>query len=802
MRRTTLILAVLAVSAAAAIAPSRVHAATPQQVDAAIRKAISFLYSQQKKGNWEVVPRPDPGGNHVSIKTGQWGGLTGIATCALLYAGENPQDPRMKQAIEWLVNAPMVGIYAMGFRCQVWAMIPPNPEIVKVAHRDRDYLLSAVWTTDDQNFGFYPYYFLNGVRGGDGGHWYDHSISQYGVLGMWAISQLNVEIPAKYWQMTETAWRRHQYPSGAWSYQYKAEKDRGQETLAMTAAGVASLFITQEMLHGDAGLRCEGNYKDEALERGLAWISKNFEDYKKHHPHYALYGCERIGVAAGYKYFGKLNWYEEGAEYLVKGQNGDGSWGGHEDNHNHNKVPNTCFALMFLARGRAPVMMNKLDYRTNQAGDKEREPTWNERPRDVANIVRWTGRQRERDLNWQIVNLRAPVDELHDAPILYVSGRDALNLTKEEEAKLRQFVEQGGLILGHADCANKSFSESFKKLGQKLFSSYEFRELPPTHPIYGNQQFRRKDWPDGPFLLGLSNGVRELMLLFPTADPGRGWQTRAFAGPQREPLAQIMANIFFYAVDKQFRYKGESYLVKADPKKQSKHKIKIARIEHQGNWDPEPAGWRRMDTLMHNRRETDLTVESLKLGAGKLTGGGYQLAHVTGTSKFKLSEKEREELKKFVDGGGTVLFDAAGGSADFAMSAQDEVNTLLGAGKQAALLPAGHAIYSAGGKGIGEVDYRQYARKVLGSRSTPMMAGAEVGGRVRVLFSAEDLSAGMTGQPVDGVHGYDPKSATDIMERVLLYAAGREKAEKADAPEKKDNPAPKPAAKPAPAKKK
>ena len=775
MRRVVQTLILCAAMGAVLFAPARSRAATPEQVDQAMKKAIQYLYSQQKKGNWEVVPRPDPGGNHVSIKTGQWGGLTAIATCALLAAGENPQDPRVKQGIDWLVEAPMVGIYAMGFRCQVWGMVPPNPAIVKVAHRDRDYLLSAVWTTDDANLGFYPYYFLNGVRGGDGGHWYDHSISQYGVLGMWAISQLNVEIPNRYWQLTEAAWKRHQYPSGAWSYQYKGGGDRGQETLAMTAAGVASLFITQEMLHSDAGLRCDGNYKDESLERGISWISKNFQDYRKNHPYYALYGCERIGVAAGYKYFGKINWYEEGAEFLVKGQNKDGSWGGHVDNHNHNKIPDTCFGLMFLARGRAAVMMNKLDYRP-AGGDKGREPTWNQRPRDVANIARWVGKQREKDLNWQIVNLRAPVEELHDAPILYISGRDALTFTAEEEAKLRQYVEEGGMILGHADCGNKSFADSFKNLGQKLFPAYEFRELPSTHPIYTNQQFRRKDWPSSPFLLGLSNGVRELMLLFPTADPGRAWQTRAFAGAQREPLAQVMANTFFYSVDKQVLYKGESYLVTADPKKQAKQKIKVARIQHPGNWDPEPAGWRRMNTLMRNRHETELAVETVKLGAGKLAGGGYQLAHLTGTNKFKLSDKEREELKKFVDGGGTLLIEAAGGSADFGMAGQEELNALLGAGKQTAQLAGTHPLFSAGGKGLGNVEYRLYARKVLGNRLVPQLSGAEVNGRVRILFSAEDISTGLVGQPVDGIHGYAPKSAVDLMERILLYAARREKA--------------------------
>ena len=92
-------------------------------------------------------------------------------------------------------------------------------------------------------------------------------------------------------------------------------------------------------------------------------------------------------------------------------------------------------------------MMNKLQYNVVADG-KSVEADWNQRPRDVANIVRWTGSQMERDLNWQIVNLKVPVDELHDAPILYISGDQELKFTDEEAAKLKQFVEGGGLIFG------------------------------------------------------------------------------------------------------------------------------------------------------------------------------------------------------------------------------------------------------------------------------------------------------------------------------------------------------------------
>ena len=80
---------------------------------------------------------------------------------------------------------------------------------------------------------------------------------------------------------------------------------------------------------------------------------------------------------------------------------------------------------------------------------------WNQRPRDMANFCRWMTRNLDgRFTNWQIVNLRAKPEELHDAPILYMAGSESFNLPKEDVEKLKLFVEQGGLILGNADCGN------------------------------------------------------------------------------------------------------------------------------------------------------------------------------------------------------------------------------------------------------------------------------------------------------------------------------------------------------------
>jgi hypothetical protein len=335
------------------------------------------------------------------------------------------------------------------------------------------------------------------------------------------------------------------------------------------------------------------------------------------------------------------------------------------------------------------------------------------------------------------------------------------------------------LILGNADCASKAFAESFRKLGTKLFG-WEFRELPEDHPIYTSEQYKRAGWKQKPSLLGLSNGARELMLLFPTADPAKGWQTQAFLGPDREPLSQLTTNIFLYAVDKQnLRFKGDTYLVKVKGKKSAANTIKVARLQYSGNWDPEPGGWRRLNAVMQNEHQTALEVKTVKLGEKKLAG--FKIAHATGTGRFTLNAAAREEIKKFVEGGGTLIVDAAGGNGEFATAAETElVGIFPGAKNTLKLLPISHPLFSSGNK-IEEVEYRPFARKSLGNIRTPRLRGMELNNRLAVIFSGEDLSVGLVGQPVDGIVGYVPHpvqipehktrmGASELMTNILMYA--------------------------------
>jgi len=48
----------------------------------------------------------------------------------------------------------------------------------------------------------------------------------------------------------------------------------------------------------------------------------------------------------------------------------------------------------------------------------------------------------------------------------------------------------------------------------------------------------------------------------------------------------------------------------------------------------------------------------------------------------------------------------------------------------------------------------------------------ELNGKPAIIYSAEDLSAGLVGQPVDGIVGYTPQVAWRLMANIIQYAMG------------------------------
>jgi hypothetical protein len=295
----------------------------------------------------------------------------------------------------------------------------------------------------------------------------DCSISQYGTLGLWEAANAGVDISPSVWDRIAGFYLSVQNAAGSWNY----HPDEGQApTLSMTAAGVGSLMICQRELERFRQIKREtspllttlvpdnshSDYKpttsnaqfDQAIKRGMAWISANFAPNNLtivgHTPYYMLYGIERIGALGERETVGRLDWYAKGAEFLRSTQHPDGSWTG-----NFGTEVNTVWGTLFLTKSTAKslrrIKIQKLGAGTLLGG--------RELPKDLSSLTIAGGRVVSRPMNGAVEGMLAALEdpraEQADAAVAgiveryYAQGPEALRPFKARFRKMLSDRDHG-----------------------------------------------------------------------------------------------------------------------------------------------------------------------------------------------------------------------------------------------------------------------------------------------------------------------------------------------------------------------
>lgn len=714
---------------------------TDDRVTAALTRGVdALLKSRTPAGTWEHE-FADPASQHH-------GGETSLALYALLHVGENLPDKRLKSGAEELQKAIAFvrelkpkSVYAASLQANALALLPRKPENTKPLEQTRRALAGAM--LPDNGFG---YDIAPNVRFANS----DNSNSQYAALGLWAAYDAGIGSPVQMWKTIEDYWRKMAQPDGGWYYR----GDRVQTNLAMTAAGVQCILIATE--HTDRALRLEMR-NDKQLVDGMRYLGEKWAPEKL--DLYGLYGVERVGLLSGAKFFGRRNWYVEGAEHLLTMQLPEGHWRTKIWDVTQPHV-STSFALLFLARGRNPVLFNKLQY----------DGPWHARTRDLAGLAEWMSNQYERPFNWQTVSSDVHPDEWLDAPALLITGAQDPKFTPQQQAALRSYVNAGGLVFSVqiGGSKGKPFGDAIRSYATAITGNKaEFRKLGAEAPVLSSYG-KIKNLPSN--IEGLSNGVRELWI-HTDEDLSAAWQTNNTT----TPAFDIAANIYFYACGREeLRTKLASTAVPNAPGKAART-ISLARIKWGGetaNWDAEPGAFERLGRLLENKSRSNLVTETVNLAA--LEAKTNRLAWLNGVGKMEPSPEEEKRLKAFFDGGGLMIADAVGGDREFATSFEALIEKLYpkGSGAKFDLLDQAHSAFSGtyeDGEPLTSVKYRALTRQTIGDVTTPKCWGLTVNNRLVLVWSPHDLSSGLAGARAWGISGYTIESADVLSRNMVLY---------------------------------
>src|SRR5205823_2372342 len=182
---------------------------------------------------------------------------------------------------------------------------------------------------------------------------------------------------------------------------------------------MSQMELNAEKKNQDPVAGCGVYSQNDALKAGFAWLHRpppnghdrftiDFSDdpvVKSSGPvFYNVYGLERLGRPSGERFIGPHDWYREGCTWLVKRQEGDGSWS-MPGNFNNDPIVSTSFSLLFLSKGRTPVLVSKLAHGPRPRSENDQD--WNRRKNDLRHLVEFTSENvfKKMPLAWQIFDI-------------------------------------------------------------------------------------------------------------------------------------------------------------------------------------------------------------------------------------------------------------------------------------------------------------------------------------------------------------------------------------------------------------
>ncbi|MEX0778078.1 MAG: DUF4159 domain-containing protein [Phycisphaeraceae bacterium] len=725
---------------------------TPQLVRSAIDRAMAALHRLEPE--YTILPaeyyRLYQHNRHEIVHAM---GNHALACWALLAAGDSYQNPKLQRRINWVLSRDQAFTYDRGMRARMLSMMPPQSWGPWV-NRDQIWLMGAM--TDTGNFGA-DWTGTPIVGAGDNAN------GQYGVLGLWATEESGWPVSRDVWEKVDAYWRAAQEitpgdePAGWAVYARGQSSAAGKRTTfynrtsgPMTAGAVASLFIAERQLHGNA-FDSNGQVNlSPQFTKGLRWLDERFsaEDQDEAADRYYYYWCiQQVGTTTGYRTFNNVDWFRTITARILNEQQPDGTFTGRQG-----RLISTGFALLYLAKAFDPLAVSKIRLRDDKG--QTSADLWNRRPHDIWNFVDYASDLYEVSTTWSACELSQPVYQLMESPLLYLSIDRPVTFPEEHVAHLRQYLDAGGMLVVNLESNNATVLASIRELARKVRPNLNLELAPRNHPIYTVNHHL----PPSTQMLMASNGVRPLILCFPQ-DLGKALQAN---DPRARDAFDALSNIYLYAIGRSPRRTRliTNYL-RALPRTPSR-KLTGARIKYEGNYNPEPAALQQLKTFLANDCNVDLQVTE----AAPEALAKEQIAFLTTLGQGAITNAQAQSLRHWLEAGGTLWLDACAGGAE-ANTAAETILQQLAPNAVPVPLSRDHPIIT--GKGLPrgldneKVYYRAHTilQYDLGYRSR--LLAIHINDRPAIIFSPQDLTCALAGLEHWQIDGYRPDSARRLV---------------------------------------
>ena len=689
--------------------------ATDAQIDAAMKRAAEYLLA---------INQTPPGFETAQRNSTMYGAQTALAAHALISAGEILGDQgrlstcgaEVAPLIIWLQAHRSHSLAGAAWRCVALGHLHLTAQ--EQQQLDLDEKWPLVGYAHDLEAGDLP------PAESDLPH-----LAQ-AMLAAEALCRTKIEIPSNTYKTLQARVLKTQTPSGQW------QDAAGNATPLTSTLGTLSLLIAKDELDSSSGPRLEPK-PDPDLAKALAAYSAGIRSLAANpmaNDLETLFYAQRIADYTGEDFL----FTPQLAGKILALQRTDGSFppASFQINPQAPAYVSTSFALAILAQIRRPVIFQRLDFATPSS------------PYAVPHLTDWLSRQFEHPYRWRRLSPDAPLKEWR-VPITIIDSVDDAKFTQDHIQRLADYIRAGGTIFSASDRVFRQ--DPANQVAPILGSGFTLRTLPSGHPLFN-------EWANAAELSrvtrSLGNGVREVWI-HALIDMSADWDQKFDA---KRITWRFAANLCLYVNHRTSQLNVPAGLstppgptVATAPAKS----ITVARIPFRGKWDPEPGAWSAFACYAADR---GLTITTRRVAIADLDPAQTPVAHITSAGTGGLADQQAESLLAYVQSGGLLIVDAAGGTRDARDSILPTITAVINI-PNASALP------------IQDRDLRPFSR-TKGVPVARRIYDLRIG-QGRLILAPGDLTAGLLGLSTSTIDGVTTEKAREIVLNALLDVAGK-----------------------------
>jgi hypothetical protein len=203
----------------------------------------------------------------------------------------------------------------------------------------------------------------------------------------------------------------------------------------------------------------------------------------------------------------------------------------------------------------------------------------------------------------------------------------------------------------------------------------------------------------------------------------------------------------------------------------------VAKLQHAGGCDVAPRALSNLMEAINHSLGIHTSSDTPLIALNDPTLFDYQFVTMHGRHDFRLSAKEKRQLKLFVQRGGTILADAICGSPRFIQAFRREMRATFNQPLKEISTQDPIFTIAYGGSDIQKVSRRESSPgaektgwEIRTKVGPPQLEGIRIDGRWAVLFSPLDLSCALENHASPDCNGYTSEDAARIGINVILYS--------------------------------